>query len=257
MHIDLEFIAIKKEKVMQKKSMYFYMALLLPTTVFGAGSAPEASLDDGVKHKVNIYGTLILHTNPTTPIPVEHITFNRQIERIFMYIKPEEKNADGGLNYEIKIPDATKTQKKIYELNVNPTQAYDKVDLVSKDPQGNIRIETVEITAPEPDAIWVYKSGARKYEYIEVVATSNMSNKKRHYLVELRKEIICDAKEAAGEIRGGAKIPAIKSLKIEGFTIENDNNNKKSLSQKNSRQKLKTAKSDIPKNRSMRIVKSS
>lgn len=237
---------------MQKKIMYFFIVTFIHSFIFGAGSSPEASLEDGVKHKINIYGTLTLHTNPTRPTQVEHITFNRQIERIFMYIKPEAVNADGIANYEVKIPDATKTQKKVYELNVNPTQAYEKVDLVSKDPQGNIQIETIEISSPEPDAVWIFKSGPRKYEYIEIIVTSNISNKKRYYLVERTKEIICDEKESAGEVRSGAKIAAVKSLKIDGFKIENHNDDKKMVSKK-----IKNAKNNQPKNRSMKIMKAS
>lgn len=239
---------------MQKK--YFFMLILSCTThrIFCAGSAPEASLEDGVKHKVNVYGTLTLHTNPTMPIPVEHITINRQIEKIPMYIKPER--GDGAeTNYVVKTPDEAKKQKKVYELNINPTQAYEKIDLVSKDSQGEIRIETVEIVAPEPDALWVYKNGARKYEYIEVVVTANLSGHKRYYLIERSKEVICDEKETAGQLRGAAKIAAVKSLKIEGFKVENGDQN--CNGEKTRPKRMKTAKSRSQKNHSMRIIKSS
>lgn len=235
---------------MLKKIISFFVLILIQPLLFGAGSSPEASLADGVKHKINVHGTLTLHTNPSSAIPVEHITFNGQLERIFMYIKPEATNAEGEPNYERKAPE--KTQDTLYELKINPTQAYDKVDLVSKDPAGNIRIETIEITTPEPNALWVYKKGARKYEYVEVIVTSNISNKKRHYLVERTKEIKSDAKEAAGELSGGAKISAVKTLKIEGFKVEEPNNDKQNMTKK-----IKSAKLNRPKNRSMKIIKSS
>lgn len=227
-----------------------------------------AETQNEIKQKISINGEISFHIDPNNKKSIKNITINGLTSKIFMYLMPAAQNEKGQKNFEIKDREGDRGMQKYYELYVNPNKAYDKVDLVSQDTAGEIKLETAEIYAPEPDTVWIFKSANRKFEYIEIVVKSNVSGTERHYLIESSKDVRGDVDEPAGELAMVAKISTIKSLKIKGYEIKKSacevapkNNNAKNskkvsgIEKKDSPKKIKAARSDTPKNRSAKIIK--
>ena len=164
---------------------------------------PEPTVDGNLKHKVNFSGTLTTHQG--AKYNVDNISFDRKYKQITMYDKPSE-DPKAVFNKESK--------RQEIQLLVNPSTDYiaTKIDLS----------ETSEIQVPSPDTIWIYqkKKKHRKLKYIEVIVISK-SNTKHHYLLERKTKVYCDEIDTAGPVEKIVPLPAIKSLKIDGYSFRN------------------------------------
>ena len=177
------------------KKVAIYMITIVGVVTLINWRGPEPTVDGNLKHKVNFYGKLTTHQG--AKYDVDNISFDRQYKQITMYDKPSEHPKP--VNQEIL-------------LNVNPSKNYiaTKIDLS----------ETSEIQVPNPYTIWIYqkKKKKRKLKFIEVIVVSK-SNTKHHYLLERKTKVYCDEIDTAGPVEKIVPLPAIKSLKIDGYSF--------------------------------------
>ncbi len=189
----------KKGKRMKKISIYIITIVGAATLINWRGAEP--TIDGNLKHKVNFSGTLTTHQGAT--YDVDNISFDRKYKQITMYDKPSE-HPKPIFNKESKSQEI--------QLNVNPFKDYiaTKIDLS----------ETGKIQVPSPGTIWVYqkKKKHRKLKFTEVIVISK-SNTKHHYLLERKTKVYCDEIDAAGPVEKIVPLPAIKSLKIDGYSF--------------------------------------
>ena len=172
---------------------------------FGTGREESSIEGRDAKQRINFKGELTTYEG--NKFKVENISFERTVKQIKMLEKPQEKSYS---------KDSSDPNNII--LNVDPKNLTTiRIDLA----------EVREISAPNPAITWTYQknSKGRKYKYIELTVVSN-DNTKNNYLTEHEKKLYVDAKKAAGPVEMDVPLPAVMLLKIEGYSLREEEKKK-------------------------------
>lgn len=148
-------------------------------------SVQDRGLEGRSKPSVNFYGTLVTHAGKE--YNVEHITIGGAIRQIPVYESP---NGIGD-------------EKEVY----NPKDVIRPLDLV----------EIKSISVPDPQKVLTFVDDGGEDKYVALVVTYK-NGISRTYLINEYIKILCD--EVIGDISGEMTIliPAVKLLRIEGYT---------------------------------------
>ncbi|MFC1842252.1 hypothetical protein ACFLYU_01185 [Candidatus Dependentiae bacterium] len=181
-------------------SLLFISALLLLSN--WAKETSETAGDK--KQRINFYGTIITVGNQDKAEKINNISAANIYKQIPVYVAPTTFTKD--------------INPKTHTISANP-----------KDILQQVRIDLAEIKEiktkrieGEP-VIWEYKEkngkqkGKIRREFIELIVTSN-DDTKNNYLIELRKNLRFDIKNAAGPMESKLNFKGLIKLTIEGYT---------------------------------------
>lgn len=172
---------------------------IIQGTSFGSNTNKE------LKQPVNFSGKLTTHQGQE--YIVDNISINNLYKQIPMYDKPTTQ---------IESTSNKDTKQREIKLETDPADDITKIDLS----------EVSKIQVPSPEIIWYYPTKGRRLEFIEVVVITK-SNTKRSYLLDPKTPIYCDEIDAAGPQEKIVRLPALKTLSIEGYTYRDTSKERK------------------------------
>lgn len=162
------------------------------------------------KNGAQFFGTLVTHQDNTFRINNITIGYDKKTAAIPIYEKPQKPSAFTILN------------DTHISLNIDPTK-----DLAII----NLDLDKVaHMSIPHPLVVWTYKKekGSREHFYVEIAITTKSNpvldapNLTTSYLIEQDIQLQCDRIDNAQPEKMSVKLPAIKTLSIEGYTFVRD-----------------------------------